>query len=366
MFNREKPKFNSKVRFQHRTFVEKLKAAQGYKRQAKKIPETDQEKILSGLGLDSLWSKIAVGLGILILIYLVYIPNFLFIKTIEVQGAEGDERNHIIVLTKEYFKQSALYAPQRNLIFLDGKKLADYLVKHDPQLKSVIKTTKDLGKITLAIELKQEKFELVSANGNYALYNDGTFSRDLANLPIEQKPGLLKVETKASLELRPGESFFSGQVANALTKIQIGFPPNRSFVLDYFELPVASTELKQDSLSTGDDLNLLASPLAVLIPNELVVYTKPAEKFNAKPFKVYFDASSDIEKAMVNFSALMTELPPNQLASLAYVDMRFPDRSFVCLSSAACAVARPVPDSLNPLNIEQSQENQAATVQSSQ
>lgn len=341
MFKSTKPKFDSKVRFQHRTFLEKLKVAKDYKRTPRKAPETEQEKLLSRLGLDSWWSRILVGFGILILIYIVYIPNFLFVKQIEVSGADGETREKIVQLTKDYFRHSRIYAPQRNVIFLDSDALVQYLISHNSQIQSVIKVTKDLGKLDLAVELKQEKFELVSTDGNYVLFNDGTLSRNLEGVLPESKPLLVKIQTEARLELKSDKLFFTKQIADALIKIQMNFPTNTSFVIDYFELPVTyPVQTQQISEDADSRIDLLPSPLGVLIPNEFVVHAKSAEKFNIKPFKIYFDASSDIEKASTNFNALALQLSPAQVTSLAYIDMRFPDRSFTCQVNSPCAVQK--------------------------
>jgi hypothetical protein len=341
MFKSSKPKFDSKVRFQHRTFIEKLKAAQEYKRAPRKAPETEQEKLLSGLGLDSWWSRVLVGLGILLLIYIVYIPNFLFIKQVEVSGADGEVRDKIVKLTQDYFKSSKVYAPQRNVMFLDPETLTEYLLSHDTQIQSIIKVTKDLGKLDLAVELKQEKFELVTPNDSFILYNDGSLSRNLVGVLPEQKPSLIKIQTQAQLELRPDKLFFSKQTAESLVNIQANFPTNKSFVIDYFELPVTDSIPNPHTSEDGSEIvSLSPSSLSVLIPNELVIYTKTAEKFNTKPFKIYFDASSDMEKAMTNFNALVSQLSLTQLASLAYIDMRFPDRSFTCQTNSPCAIKK--------------------------
>ncbi len=226
---------------------------------------------------------------------------------------------------------------------------------------SVIKVTKDLGKLDLAVELKQEKFELVSSDGNYVLYNDGTLARNLEGILSDQKPLFVKIQTEAKLELKSDKLFFSKQVADALEKIQRNFPSNKSFEIDYFELPVTyPVQAQQSSEDEINDINQSPNSLGVLIPNEFVVHTKSAEKFNIKPFKVYFDASSDIEKAISNFSALALQLSPTQVANLAYIDMRFPDRSFTCQVGSQCAI----PKVVTPvLEIEALESEQQATSQ---
>jgi len=341
MFNRSKQKLDSKVRFQHRSFTEKLKAAQGYKRNARSLPETDQEKVLAGLGLESWWSRALVVIGVLFLVYLAYIPNFLFIRTIEIQGASDTETQILRASVENYFETSPLYLPQKNVVFLNTENLSKFLLHQNPQLKNVIKVTRDLGKITVAVEIKQERFELTVGSHDVAVYNDGTVSRDVFGLPAEQKTNLIKIQTLAPDEPLVGEPYFSETMGKSLLLAHQRFPASKKFVFDNFELPVTYFEKVESdpALEIASEEDVLEdSPLAVFVPNEFIAHAVPAPQSNIKPFKVFFDASMDMEKTMNQFIALMAQLRPEQLVDLAYVDMRFTDRSFVCKSSSPCAV----------------------------
>lgn len=117
-FKPKQKKLDPKVRFQHRSFTQKLRAAQTYKRQATQVPETEGEKVLVGLGLDSMISRIVVGVGIAILVYLVYIPNFLFVKNITISGADESLQNGLRETIQNYFSDSPFYTAQRNTVFL--------------------------------------------------------------------------------------------------------------------------------------------------------------------------------------------------------------------------------------------------------
>jgi hypothetical protein len=52
-FKSKQKKMDPKVRFQDRSFAEKLKSAREYERRAVKAPETPKEKFLAQFGLDS-------------------------------------------------------------------------------------------------------------------------------------------------------------------------------------------------------------------------------------------------------------------------------------------------------------------------
>jgi hypothetical protein len=337
--NKNAKKLDPKVRFQQKHFTEKLKEAQSYKRTARRLPETDQEKVLSGLGLDSWWSRAAVGIGIVGLLYLVYVPNFLFVKTIVVEGAEGNAEQQVESVVRDYFSQAPLYAPQRNVLLLNTNKLSAYLVNNDPQVKSVIKTTRDLGKITIAVELKQERFELVTSNKSVSLYNDGIVARDLGALAPDAKPRLIRIQAATADEPQIGQSYISEHMAAALGTLYTAIVSSKGFTIDYLELPVAQGS--GDKTENGAEQDEFSkSSLAVLVPNEIVIHTRPVEKSALQPFVIYFDTSSDIDKALLNFSVLLSNLPTEQVNNLKYIDMRFPDRSFVCVQGAPCAVER--------------------------
>lgn len=340
MFNKQKQKLDSKVRFQHRTFTEKLKAAQSYKRNAKSLPDTDQDKVLASLGLDSWRSRTAVIVGILLLIYLVYIPNFLFIREIEIHGAGENEAQDIRNSIANYFAQPPFYLPQKNIVFLNVENLTEYLLRQNVQLKSVIKVTRDLGKLTIAVEMKQERFELLAGSYDVAIYNDGTVSRGLTNLPSEQKSHLIKITTQAPDEPRIGQPYLSEKMSKSMLLVHQQFPTSQKFVFNQFELPVTylTTADNDPSLeSESGQKELLDRPILVLVPNEFIVNVAPAPQSNIKPFRVLFDSSSDVEKAMGQFIALLLQLRPEQQADLAYIDMRFDDRGFVCQASSPCA-----------------------------
>ena len=132
LFKPKQKKLNSKVRFQHQTFTQKVRAAQQYKRQAQRVPETEGQKFLAGIGLDSLWSRIAVGVGVLGLVYLVYIPSFLSVKTITVNGSDDQLAQELVKTVREYIADSPAYAAQHNVVFFK-KSFVFFVVNQFPK-----------------------------------------------------------------------------------------------------------------------------------------------------------------------------------------------------------------------------------------
>ncbi len=333
-FKPKKKKLDPKVRFQHQTFTQKVRAAQGYKRQAQRVPETEQEKVLASLGLDSWWSRIAVGFGVALLVYGVYIPSFLSIKTIRISGAEDDLKNGLVQTVQQYFKDAPLYAAQRNAIFLNTDKLRNYILTHNKNVWRVHDIKKDIGTVDLQVSFKRERFLLVAPSGEFVLYNDGTVvgPHDSTN----QTP-LVRITTQAGEVIRPTQQYLSEQMLTAIELIQDNLERTATLPVDYYELPVAVRAAQE----TTEDADLGA--LSILVPNELVVHIKASEtQKHVLPFKVYFDASSDINKAVQNLGALITHMNPAQVSSLYYIDMRFPERGFSCAKQTPCSVETPV------------------------
>src|ERR1700722_470887 len=81
MFNKNK-KQKSKIRFQQHSFKNKLNEARNYKRPVRKLPEKNWEIFLHSIGFGSWWSRILAVLAVALVVYVVYIPNFLDIKNI--------------------------------------------------------------------------------------------------------------------------------------------------------------------------------------------------------------------------------------------------------------------------------------------
>lgn len=350
-FKPKQKKLDPKVRFQHRSFTQKLREAQTYKRQASQVPETEGEKVLVGLGLDSWVSRIVVGVGIAILVYLVYIPNFLFVNNIVVSGAEESLQNGLRDTVKNYFSDSPFYTAQRNVVLLNIDDLRDYILKHDKNVWQVHEIKKDLGTLDLQVSFKRDRFVLETPNGQYVLYNDGTAvkQRDL-----NDQTELVRISTTATSPVRLGEDYLSPQILKAIELVQDNLERTTKLPVDYYELPSTITDLNQD-----DDLE--AGPLSVLVPNELIVHIKASEtEKHVKPFKIYFDASSDLDKALQNLTALIVHMNPAQVSALYYIDMRFPERGFSCAKQAPCAV-EPV---ITPLVEEESDETKPAVTPS--
>src|SRR3954465_9310884 len=92
---KNKKKVDSRIRFQHSSFKKKLQNARVYKRSQVSLPHTKGGAFFSKVGLNSNFSKFFALLILFFLVYLIYIPNFLFIKNISV-NANGTNESKIL------------------------------------------------------------------------------------------------------------------------------------------------------------------------------------------------------------------------------------------------------------------------------
>ncbi len=159
---KKKQKLDSRVRFQHATFTKKLGEARNFKRQPKSVTEPNKRaSILSKIGLRSWWSQIIVSLVVLGIGYLIFIPNFLFINTIAVSGAESDVQTHTEQLAHDYFTQSRIYELQRNLLLLRTSKISSYITQRDTRILKITQIKRNVLKRTLDIIIEPKYIDYV-------------------------------------------------------------------------------------------------------------------------------------------------------------------------------------------------------------
>ena len=114
MFNRNKHKIDPRIRYRNSKFSRKLESARGYKRVIRQRPKSSWEVFLANVGLTSWQSKVITGAVFFLLIYLVYIPNFLFIKQVTVNGSDQPTNAVVKSLTDSYLDKKLPW-PQRSL-----------------------------------------------------------------------------------------------------------------------------------------------------------------------------------------------------------------------------------------------------------
>lgn len=308
-FSENKNQKNNKIRFQNPDFRRKLQQARGYKRSIKKIPATKMGIFLASLGLTGVIAKVATFLALLLLIYLIYAPNFLTVAKVEIRGADGTVKKSILKTIADYSGSKALW-PQSNLLLLSKKNLAGYLSQKNLWVNQVIKIEKHFpSSLIVEIERRYDKFLLKSGSGIYVVANDGLVSKQLT---LE--------------DLTAASSTLSALVAVNLREEKTFYEKQRLADAGYF-----------DSLNEilNRAQNDLQNPLAGV---ELENFENPnmAAK-TAAGFIIKFDVNSDLAKIFSQLKLLLKDIGESRISGVKYIDMRIKNRGYVCYKDAACA-----------------------------
>ncbi len=329
MFGKRQKKLDPRVRFQHQSFTRKLDQARSYKREPTAIPEDWRGYILAKLGLNTRFSQ-AVSLVILLgLIYLVFIPNFLSAKTTKVQGLGDEDTKRIEADVATYFDNAPFYLAQRNLVFLSKNRLSRELLQ-DNKIYKVKQINKSLlsRTLTLTVEMKAPKYVAKRNNQVYSIYNDGSVQERLAvesDQWLTVNPGIIKIKDDNADSLSNDTVYLSEDLINSINQI-----------------------FDQYKTATNNDINYFVIPSGTIMPlqpDDIVMFVK--KPGNKADYKVIFDAQQNWEEAFAKLKLLFSQMPPDRYNKLVYVDLRFEDRAFLCLSDAPCA-KEPEPPSLPP------------------
>jgi hypothetical protein len=276
-------------------------------------------------------------------------------KTIEIRGADGDAANQVKSAVQSYLNNAPFYLAQHNLIFLSAGRLKTSLLS-DPQVYKIGSIAKSFfrRKLTVTLELKSPRYLVNRNNVTYSVYNDGTIQEQLPGDPaqwLSTNPGAVKIKDQAiAPPLQAGAKYLSDDLMARIAELQDRFKPVTNNEIDYFAIPtfVTAAPAPQDLAATSTsaiipELSLPEQALP-LRPADLYVYAKKqtTKKGGVPDFKVIFDLNSDLGSALSKLQLLFSQMPPDRYAKLVYVDVRFDNRAFLCLSGTPCV------DSANP------------------
>lgn len=293
---------DKRIKYRDLRFKKELEKARQYKRLARHLPETKFEILLSRLCLGSWQSKLLLILVFCGLVYLVFIPNFLFIKSYEVQGERlAHEAEHRQVING-FLTQSRVW-PQKNLLLLSSSALKKKLAT-----ESWIISVDSIQKIwpnRFVVKVNERReFALVETPGaRYIFSNDG---KKLETLDSSSTPpsSLLILKTPASLK------------------------PEQ-------EIPSASLELIKILQNKIPEICQATVSFYIFYPD----INPDLEAVAAAGYKLIFDTSLDNKETFENLSVLLGKLSPEEKNRLAYIDLRIKNKAYICLKGTSCTEA---------------------------
>lgn len=305
MFFRKNKKIDSRVRFQNSRFKNRLQQARGYKRNVKILPQTDWGIFLSKIGLGSWLARSLTLLVLLFLVYLVYIPNFLFIKHLNITGLSEAAKPDVITSINSFLRKQ-LPSPQKNLVLLSKAGLEEYLLKNNRDILKVNKISKKFpDTLNLDLSPRLDEFILETSTYTYIISNDGLVTgqpdtRSSSTLP--GTGGLIKLSSAANLGF--GQQALTQEKVNFLSELAHSLPKIAKSPISYFQIT---------DLQTPD----------------LTVYAENG-------FRVLFDFNSDVNETLSQLKVLFTQFSDAGFKKLAYVDMRFAGKGYICNKDAPC------------------------------
>lgn len=303
MFSQNKKKTDSRVRWQNPRFKSRLVAQRSYKRPTRHLPETAAAVFLSKIGLGTWWARGLTALGFFILVYLVFIPNFLFIKHINIAGAAdlASVQNSV-----NAYLEKKLPWPQQNLVLLSKAGLADYLLKNNPKVLKVNKITKKLPN-TLAVDItaRTDEFLLKTQTSAYSISNDGQVTNQLISDASATLPSglvLIKLDSEPSLTL--GQQALALGSIKAIQTLLSQLPEAAKAYVDFFGIEDLQAQDISAYLKTG--------------------------------LKIIFSSDSNLQTALTRLGVLISQFSDQDKAKLFYIDMRSVDKAYVCQKGAPC------------------------------
>lgn len=321
MFKSRSP--NSKIRFQNVVFKKRLNQARGYKRAVRRLPDKDWEIWLSKIGLGSIKIRVTVLAVLFALVYLVYIPNFFFIKHIQINGVKPQDAQQISTDISFFFK-SGHFWPQKNLLLLSAEDLKKYLTGADKTILAVDKITKKFpNSLTIDIRPRFDKFLIQMKDGSqFIASNDGVILRQIPPSEIaSSSPVASQIVIKFSQAQAPGQNQFylSQNLVNLINQLSLRLPGIINNAVTGFEM------------TTPDD-------------SDLTVTTDGG-------YRLLFDVKAPPDDTLGHLSLLINNLPAGNIKNLSYVDMRFQNKSYVCEKKSPCDGPAVLPQATTTPNI---------------
>lgn len=343
----KKKKFHASTRFQRKDFSRRVTAASGYKRSVRKRPEGELQIFLAKIGLGSKLRQAGVAAVLVALVYLVYIPNFLFVRDISIEGANPDSSS-VQNTALDFFNSYKGLWPRRNIIFLNNEDLTEYLLSHNTEVLKVNFVKKQLwNKVTVSIIPRVERFSLSTEAGNFIIYNDGVVGKKLGQ-DERFPPGLAHLKIPTNDEIRVGETYISGDIAHKIDETFREFQSVTGKVLDFVEIPVVTHEKKvlESVVETPPSEIVTPSPVEAvnekeeLNLNQFILFVKKDAKAkdDRTNFRVLIDpAGASPSELAVTAKQMFAQMAPEKFNALYYIDLRFKDKVYVCLKNAVCA-----------------------------
>lgn len=367
-FNKKKPKLDSKVRFQHKQFKTKLDIARTYKRSSRVVSDSRFDKLLNSIGLRSRWSQGLFFVLLVTLFYLVYMPNFLSLQNISISGLSREQAQQLDAAIRKEILNSSFFYPQRNLVVLREQTIFD-AAKTIPTIDHIVSINKHLGSQTLYVKAmsKYERFLVATPEKVYDVYNDGSLARESGIGRSDWlgtiNPSMIKIQLYREFDFEANRQLFHPDLMNYLNRLleQVDLIEGQQFAYLTFREPEVP---KPPQPPTGEETMVDKEPATETSPTAgeestaegaVAMQPQPLPKLSLpynssevyvvyyknndvrRTYKVIFDTTADPVQTMDKLRLLLAQTEASRYNRLYYIDLRIPDKAFICLENTACA-----------------------------
>ena len=176
-----KNKFDKKIRFQKQNFQTQLKEARNYKRQSGEKSKSGLKNLFLKINQISVVKNIIFIFFLAGLVYIIYIPNFLYVKSVEISGLPQKQTEELAARINTFLDTKSLL-PQKNLLLTSKKKL-DLLIKNDSSISEIQSIQKKwFSSLKISLLPRIASYELNSNSKQYKLASDGFIMEEIIML----------------------------------------------------------------------------------------------------------------------------------------------------------------------------------------
>ncbi len=345
MFKKQKPRqLDPRVKYQQRQFKGKLARARDYQR-----PATGS---LAALLRKFNW-RLFFGVAAIFAVawYISFVPNFLFVRTIVVEGGRESVNAEVRGQVLRYIEGKYLVFPKKNLLFTSKRDLTSYVTTANAHVWKVdIIQKKWPHTLHIRIVPRESAFAWTSGEQQVFVANDGSVIPASEAGDISR---LLPVFGKLPVRTDVGASVFTDNLLASLTILRNDFSHITALPtitrVDLVPVLAESFPITQPSSSGGAGQDVAATTTATpppptniptvldVPPRELKVRVAAGNARSMPEFSVLLDIDDTNIATLTRLKQLLDGQSADRLKQLAYVDMRFDSRVYICLITAPCA-----------------------------
>lgn len=348
MFKKHKPRqLDPRVKYQQREFKGKLAKARGYQRPAGGSVAALLRKLNWKLLLGTVF---LLGLAW----YISFVPNFLFVRSVVVSGGSDVVSAEVRAQVLHYIEGKNFVFPKENLLFVSKRDVTSYLTTANVHVWKVTEVQKKWPHDLVVTIVPREPAFVWNANGQQIiLANDGSV---LPLGEVKDISALLPISGQLSASTAVGSPVLTDKLLSSLTVLKndfsttTGLPKLSGVELvpvlaeSFGVVPPAAQVGQTAPAPVGQDL---AATSATEPPKAPRVLDVPPRELRARvtadtargmgEFALLLDVDDTNASTLNRLKELLAGQSVDRLAHLAYVDMRFDSRVYICLTTAPCA-----------------------------